>query len=71
MITGVVALVVNLLAGVLVGVVLTFYYVLSVLNQPIVVELRRPAGGHEFFPPVPTRRFQGSWCGGWKAGSTQ
>lgn len=39
--TAVTALVFNLLAGVIVGVALTFYLVLHVLNHPVIVELRR------------------------------
>ena len=45
LVTAAVALTVGLLAGVGVGVVLTFYLVLRALNHPVVIELRRPPGG--------------------------
>jgi high affinity sulfate transporter 1 len=57
--TAAAALVFNLLVGVLVGVILTIYFVLRALNHPVVVELRRPAAGGELLParlgdePVP------------------
>lgn len=53
------ALAFDLLAGVLVGVFLTFYLVLRSLNHPVVLELRRPPGGRDLLPsregddPVP------------------
>jgi SulP family sulfate permease len=56
---GVAALATNLLVGVLVGVILTMYLVLRVLNHPVVVELRQPPGGGDLEPardgdrPVP------------------
>jgi high affinity sulfate transporter 1 len=43
-ITAFAALALNLLAGVVAGVILTFYFVLRSLNHPVIVELRRPAG---------------------------
>jgi SulP family sulfate permease len=49
-VTGVVALVTNLLVGVAVGVLLTFYLILRALNHPVVVELQRPATGGELEP---------------------
>ncbi len=52
-ITGVFALATNLLVGVLVGVLLTFYLVLRRLNHPLVVELRQPPGGGELEPARP------------------
>ncbi|HEY6635023.1 MAG TPA: SulP family inorganic anion transporter [Acidimicrobiia bacterium] len=48
-VTGVIALMTNLLVGVLVGVLLTFYFVLRALNHPVVSELRRTPEG-EFSP---------------------
>jgi sulfate permease, SulP family len=48
--TGLVALVTNLLVGVLAGVLLTFYLVLRTLNHPRIVELRRPPGGSDLEP---------------------
>jgi MFS superfamily sulfate permease-like transporter len=51
--TGGVALVSNLLVGVGVGVLLTFYLVIRSLNHPRVVELRRPVDGDEFLPARP------------------
>jgi len=52
-VTGISALVFNLLAGVLVGVILTFYFVLRALNHPQVTELVRPEGSSELFPARP------------------
>jgi high affinity sulfate transporter 1 len=51
--TALAALFFNLLVGVLVGVILTMYFVLRVLNHPVVVELRRPAGSTELAPARP------------------
>lgn len=53
LITGLFALFTDLLIGVLVGVLLTFYIVLRTLNHPVVMELRRPVGSHELFPARP------------------
>ena len=44
-ITGSAALATDLLVGVLVGVLMTFYLLLRAVNHPVVVELRRPPGG--------------------------
>lgn len=52
-ITGLFALLTDLLIGVLVGVILTFYIVLRTLNHPVVMELRRPSGSAEMFPARP------------------
>jgi high affinity sulfate transporter 1 len=48
--TAAAAVVFDLLVGVLVGVVMTLYFVLRALNHPVVVELRKPAGGNDFLP---------------------
>ncbi|MGH8774692.1 MAG: SulP family inorganic anion transporter [Jiangellaceae bacterium] len=58
-VTCLVALAANLLAGVVAGVVLTLYFVLRILNHPVIVELRRPTGSTQLQPardgdePVP------------------
>jgi MFS superfamily sulfate permease-like transporter len=53
LITAITALVFDLLIGVLVGVFLTFYFLLRALNHPVVSELRRPQGSDEFFMARP------------------
>jgi MFS superfamily sulfate permease-like transporter len=53
LITAITALVFDLLIGVLVGVFLTFYFVLRALNHPTVSELRRPKGSDEYFAARP------------------
>jgi high affinity sulfate transporter 1 len=53
LVTGGVALVSNLLVGVGVGVLLTFYLVIRALDHPNIVELRRPAGDRQFLPARP------------------
>ncbi len=52
-VTGVFALATNLLVGVLVGVLLTFYILLRALNHPIVVELQRPPCEADLEPARP------------------
>jgi MFS superfamily sulfate permease-like transporter len=47
------ALVFNLLVGTVVGVLMTFYFVLRALNHPQVHELVRPEGSTELFPARP------------------
>jgi MFS superfamily sulfate permease-like transporter len=47
------ALAYNLLVGTVVGVILTFYFVLRALNHPQVSELVRPEGSSELFPARP------------------
>jgi SulP family sulfate permease len=49
-VTAVAALAFNLLVGVIVGVALTFYLVLRVLNHPVIVELRRSPYSGELEP---------------------
>jgi MFS superfamily sulfate permease-like transporter len=43
----------NLLVGTVVGVIMTFYFVLRALNHPQVSELVRPEGSSELFPARP------------------
>ncbi len=50
-VTGAAALVIGLLAGVLIGVLLTFYLLLRAINHPVVVELRRARGSAAMLPP--------------------
>ncbi|MFL1377812.1 SulP family inorganic anion transporter [Nocardiopsis protaetiae] len=52
-VTGLIALGTDLLVGVAVGVLLTFYLVLRALNHPVVTELRRPAGEEDLLPARP------------------
>jgi high affinity sulfate transporter 1 len=52
-VTAAFALIFNLLVGTVVGVILTFYFVLRALNHPQVSELVRPEGSHELFPARP------------------
>jgi MFS superfamily sulfate permease-like transporter len=49
-VTAFAALAYDLLVGVIFGVIFTLYFVLRALNHPVVVELRRPAGGGELLP---------------------
>lgn len=49
-VTGAIAIVTNLLGGVIAGVVFTFYIVLRKLNHPVVVELRQPPTGGDLQP---------------------
>ncbi|GAA1594098.1 hypothetical protein GCM10009804_58360 [Kribbella hippodromi] len=51
--TALAALATNLLVGVLVGVLLTFYLVLRRLNHPTIVELRRTPGNADLEPARP------------------
>jgi MFS superfamily sulfate permease-like transporter len=55
-ITAVAALVFNLLVGTVVGVILTFYFVLRALNHPQVNELVRTDESRELFPARPGDR---------------
>lgn len=53
LVTGGIAVVTNLLVGVIAGVIFTFYVVLRKLNHPVMVELRRPAEGGDLQPARP------------------
>jgi high affinity sulfate transporter 1 len=52
-VTALFALVFNLLVGTVVGVIMTFYFVLRALNHPQVHELMRSEGSTELFPARP------------------